>query len=90
MLYCRREPRGFEAAEKHFRTFMTGYHDPADVDAVVRVIALPTSLTKRHFRLLELYAKKIAAVQRREEAEAGRLGRSIEELERGGTESAKP
>jgi hypothetical protein len=63
MLYCRKEPHTFNDAVKLFRSFMSGYRFKEDVDSIIKIIADEDSLTQKHFKLLELYAKKISAVE---------------------------
>lgn len=62
MLYCRKEPHTFEDAVQLFRTFMSGYRFKEDIDEIIKIIGEEEELTPKHFRLLELYSKKIAAV----------------------------
>jgi hypothetical protein len=62
MLYCRKDPKVFSAAEKQFKIFMHGYKFKDDVDSIISIIANQAELTAKYFKLLELYAKKIFAV----------------------------
>ncbi|MBD3240729.1 MAG: hypothetical protein GF331_09110 [Chitinivibrionales bacterium] len=77
MLYCRKEKGAFEAAKKQFRAFMDGYRYGEDVDAMVSLIETQ-DLTKEHFRRLELYARKVAAVRREDFEEAERIQRELQ------------
>ena len=63
MLYCRKEPHTFEGAVQQFRNFMSGYRFKEDIDEIIKIIGEEEELTSKHFRLLELYSKKIAAVK---------------------------
>lgn len=81
MLYCRKNGKVFEAAEKQFRTFMSGYQFPDDVDAIVTLIFKSPELAARHFKILELYAKKIAFVVVENFAEVEHIQRAIVELD---------
>ena len=80
MLYCRKEKKVFGAAEKQFRGFLKAYRNAEDVDAIVSIIAGEHELTSKHFKLLELYAKKIARVWEENFAEAEKLRKDITAL----------
>ncbi len=77
MLYCRKEPQTFDSAVKEFRKFMSGYRFQEDVDAIVRIIGEESELTQKHFKLLELYAKKVAAVNSEDFSAAENINREI-------------
>jgi hypothetical protein len=80
MLYCRKEKKVFGAAEKLFRDFMHDYKNGEDINAIVRIIADDHELTSRHFKLLELYAKKISRIMEEDFAEAEKLQNDITAL----------
>jgi hypothetical protein len=82
MLYCRKEKKIFGAAEKQFRDFLHDYQHTEDLDAVVGIIADDHELTSRHFKLLELYAKKISRVMEENFTEAEKLQKDIAALEK--------
>jgi hypothetical protein len=82
MLYCRKEKKVFSAAEKQFRDFLRDYRGKEDIEAVVSIIVNQHELTSKHFKLLELYAKKIARVQEENFIEAEILQKDIAALER--------
>ena len=82
MLYCRKEKKIFGAAEKQFRDFLHDYKHAEDLDAVVGIIADDHELTSRHFKLLELYAKKISRVTEENFTEAEKLQKDIAALEK--------
>ncbi|HUI91946.1 MAG TPA: hypothetical protein VLX68_06830 [Chitinivibrionales bacterium] len=82
MLYCRKEKKVFGAAEKQFRGFLKSYRNAEDVDAIVSIIADDHELTSKHFKLLELYAKKIARVMEENFGEAEKLQNDITALKR--------
>lgn len=63
MLYSRKDEGVFRTAEQKFRKFMRGYQDDVDIDEIIRIISLPEDLAGAHFRLLELYAKKIGEIR---------------------------
>jgi len=77
MLYCRKEPNTFKGAVLQFRNFMSGYQFKDDVDEIVKIIGEEEELTQKHFRLLELYVKKIAAVKSENFSAAENLNREI-------------
>lgn len=77
MLYCRKEPHTFESAVKEFRKFMSDYRFQEDIDAIVRIIGEESELTQKHFKLLELYAKKVAAVNSEDFSAAENINREI-------------
>jgi hypothetical protein len=81
MLYCRKEKKVFSAAEKQFRDFLRDYKNGSDINAVIAIIADDHELTSRHFKLLELYAKKISRVAEENFSEAEKLQRDISVLE---------
>jgi hypothetical protein len=64
MLYCRKEHSSFSSAVNQFRAYMTGYRFKEDVDELIAIISTDGDLTEKEYRLLELYAKKIASVKR--------------------------
>jgi hypothetical protein len=80
MLYCRKEKKVFGAAEKLFRDFMHDYKNGEDINAIVGIIADDHELTSRHFKLLELYAKKISRIMEENFAEAEKLQYDITAL----------
>lgn len=89
MLYCRKDREAFKAAEKQFRVFMDGYRYGEDVDAMVSLIATQ-DLTKDHFRRLELYARKIAAVRREDFEEADHIQRELRESDQRSADGGSP
>lgn len=62
MLYSRKEP-AFQDLTKQFKEFMIGYRYKEDIDTIVGIIAQSEDLTQKDYKLLELYAKKIASVK---------------------------
>ena len=82
LLYHRNDHKEFDGAEQNLRRFLEGYDLKKDIDAVVNILRLPQELTKRHFRLLELYAHKIAEITRENFSEAEKTRTSIERLEK--------
>jgi hypothetical protein len=81
MLYCRKEKKVFSAAEKQFRDFLRDYKNGNDINTVIAIIADDHELTSRHFKLLELYAKKISRITEENFSEAEKLQRDISILE---------
>jgi hypothetical protein len=82
MLYCRKEKKVFDAAEKQFRAFLQEYKYKEDVDSIVSIIADDHELTSRLFKLLELLIKKIARVMEENFLEAEKLQKQIAELQK--------
>jgi hypothetical protein len=82
LLYSRNNPKDFTEVESHFRTFLDGYRFKQDIDAIIHIIKLPQELTRKHFKLLELYAKKIAEVRKEHFAEAEKIRLDIESVEK--------
>ena len=82
MLYCRKDLDIFNNAEKQFRTFMSGYEFDEDVVAIVNIIKSPVELAKRHYQLLELYAKKIQEVLKENYTEVDKISRAISAMEK--------
>ena len=80
MLYCRKDPKIFSAAEKQFKIFMQGYQFKEDIDAIVSIIAYQKELTAKYFKLLELYAKKISEVYKENYNEVEKLRLEINNL----------
>lgn len=80
MLYCIKEPNQFKNAEEQFRDFMRGYRFREDVDAIVTLIGSKEQLSPQDYRLLELYAKKIAAVKKEDFSAAEVYSKEIQLL----------
>lgn len=80
MLYCRKEPHTFETAVQQFRIFMSGYRFKEDVDSIISIIGEEEELTSRHFKLLELYANKIAAIRSENFQAAENLNKEIHQI----------
>jgi hypothetical protein len=80
MLYCRKDPKVFSAAEKQFKLFMRGYKFKEDVEAIVSIILNQSELTTKYFKLLELYARKIFEVHNENYNEVEKLRHEIDLL----------
>ena len=80
MLYSRSEKPAFQSAEKNFRGFMHGYRFKEDVDAIISIIGNKEHLSSKQYKLLELYAKKIAAVKNEDFGSAENYSREIQHL----------
>ena len=80
MLYQRVDPAGLKYAQKQFRDFMRNYRFRDDVEAVVSLISKDKEPAAKEYKLLELYAKKIALVQKESFAEIDGVCREIEAL----------
>ncbi|GBU22226.1 hypothetical protein R80B4_02132 [Fibrobacteres bacterium R8-0-B4] len=80
MLYQRVDKTGFLKAQKQFRAFMTGYRFRDDVDAVISLISMDKEPHPTEYKLLELYAKKIAMVQTEDFSGLETVSKEIEHL----------
>ena len=80
MLYQRVDSAGFSKAQKQFRAFMTGYRFGDDVDAILSLISKDKEPKAAEYKLLELYAKKIAMVQTEDFLGVETVRREIEHL----------
>jgi hypothetical protein len=78
MLYQRVDPAGLMGAQKQFRNFMRSYRFNDDVEAVVGLISKDKEPGAAEFKLLELYAKKIALVQAEDFAAVESVRKEIE------------
>ena len=81
LLYCRKDERVFSSATKQLRDFLKGYSFPEDVDRMIAVIGTPGDLTGAHYKILELYARKIAEIHQENFGEVDALDREIAEKE---------
>ncbi len=90
MLYSRKDRKAFEKAQQKFRNFLSGpqYHE--DVERIVAILSSQQDLFSRHYKLLELYAKRIAerSLQRTDSVE--KLSREIDRIESGSSDSDNP
>jgi hypothetical protein len=80
MLYSRKDPHAFDAAAGEFRAYMKKYRFQEDVDAMVAIIRGTKELTEKENRLIELYAEKIACVEKEEFNKAEAASREIQRL----------
>ncbi|MBD3322470.1 MAG: hypothetical protein GF350_15315 [Chitinivibrionales bacterium] len=80
MLYCRKEPKVLDAAKGKFIKFFSQNKFRSDVDAIVNLIEKTDEMSPKHFRLLELYAKKIEEIHRDNFTEAEKINRTIREI----------
>jgi hypothetical protein len=80
MLYQRVDSAGFSKAQKQFRTFMTGYRFKDDVEAILSLISMDKEPKAAEYKLLELYAKKIALVQTEDFSGVETVRKEIEQL----------
>ncbi len=80
MLYQRVDSAGFSKAQKQFRAFMAGYRFKDDVDAILSLISTDKEPKAAEYKLLELYAKKIAMVQSEDFAGVETVRKEIENL----------
>ena len=83
MLYSRRDAQAFDSAQQRFRQFLRGYPQQEDIDSILGVLQAPGEMGHRELALLELYAKKMAAVARKDVAGIEQAPRAIIDLQRG-------
>jgi hypothetical protein len=81
MLYWRKEQHSFSNAEQQFRTFMKGYQFQEDVEAIIKIIGNKNELGNTDYKLLELYAKKIASIKEENFAAAESYSKEIQKLQ---------
>ncbi len=81
LLYCRKDERVFASATKQLKAFLKGYSFPEDVDRMIEIIGTTGELSGAHYKLLELYAKKIAEMHRENFGEVNALEKEIDEKE---------
>jgi len=80
MLYQRVDKAGFLKAQKQFRAFMSGYRFNDDVEAILSLISADKEPKAVEYKLLELYAKKIAMVQTEDFSGIDSVRKEIEHL----------
>lgn len=80
MIYSRKEKHQFDESAMQLRMFLSGYRFKDDIDSIVSLIADNDHLGERENKLLELYAKKIAAVNREDFSTADKCSTSIQLL----------
>ncbi len=90
MLYCRKQPAQFSDAQEHLRTFLHGYRFQDDVEAIIAMISAHETLHDREYKLLELFAKKIAAVNKEDFNAAEKYSSSIQQLISGAADEPGP
>ncbi|MCU0608621.1 MAG: hypothetical protein MUF22_02485 [Chitinispirillaceae bacterium] len=83
LLYDRTDPHDFAAAEKALRGYLSGYPSGEDIDAFIAVVKDSGGPAAQNRELLELYARKIACVEKEDFAAAEEIVRRIEALRRG-------
>lgn len=83
LLYGRKDKSGFENSVKKFKRFLGGYKFPADVDKIISTIEKPENLAPLHYKLLELYAKKISEVCKENFSDVDKIGKEITSIEDG-------
>ncbi|HEX2957681.1 MAG TPA: hypothetical protein VHO70_12675 [Chitinispirillaceae bacterium] len=83
MLYWRKESHSFTSAEQQFRSFMKGYQFQEDVEAIIKIIGSKNELGKDEYKLLELYAKKIASIKEEDFSAAENYSKEIQRLQMG-------
>lgn len=82
LLYGRKDKSGFENSVNKFKRFLGGYKFPADVDKIISTIEKPENLAPLHYKLLELYAKKISEVCKENFSDVDKIGKEITSIEK--------
>jgi hypothetical protein len=80
MIYSKKEPHAFETAAAEFRLFLKKYRFQEDIETIVATISGIGELTEKENRLLELYARKIACVEKEDFTLAEEVNREIQRL----------
>jgi hypothetical protein len=80
MLYSHGDTNAVNEAQRQFLQFMEGYSFIEDIDAVLGLIRKTEPLTRKDSQLLELYAKKISAIQREDFSHVQLIKQQIEDL----------
>ncbi len=82
MLYAHDSPHDLDPAVADFRSFLEGYPTVSDIDIVEGIVRQAKQPTADQYKLLELHARRIAAVAREDMKVAAELAREIAELEK--------
>lgn len=82
LLYSRKDTQTFENTVKKFKGFLRGYTYPEDIDHLISVIEKADKFTPEHYKLLELYAKKINEVCSENFSAIEKLNAEIANLEK--------
>lgn len=77
LLYSRRDKDTFKRDSQKLKDFLRGYKFPDDINKMITLIKEPEKLSPLHYKLLELYAKKISEVSKENFAEVDRVGKEI-------------
>jgi hypothetical protein len=80
LLYHRRDPAEFKRTADEFRAAMKKYRFREDIDAIIALIAGPPEPADKENRLLELYARKIASVEKEDFSAVDTITREIARL----------
>lgn len=80
LLYSRNDKESFDKIVKKLYNFLREYRFKSDIDAIIKTVRENERLHPREDRLLELYAKKIAAVIREDFQAAEEFTKLINEL----------
>lgn len=81
LLYTKKDKENFEISTKKFKSFLRGYNFPGDIDKIISIIKESEKLSPLHYKLLELYAKKISEVSKENFAEVDKIGKKIVTVE---------
>ena len=82
MLYAHASPHDLDLATSEFRSFLEGYPTISDIDIVEEIVRQASQPSHDQYRLLELHAKRIAAVAHEDMRVAAELAVEISDLEK--------
>ena len=80
MLYSKKDRAGFSQSINKFKNFLRGYKSTDDIESIIKIISETEKLTPDHFKLLELYAKKIKGVSNEDFTLVNNINKEIEEI----------
>lgn len=81
MLYTRKDEKGFKNSVGKFKYFLQGYKFIEDINKIISIVSKPEKLSPLHYRLLELYAKKINEVCKENFSKVDTISKEISSTE---------
>jgi len=81
LLYSRKDRQMFRKAEKKFRNFLNADQFRHDVEKIIALLSDAGELAARHYKLLELYAQRIAETCLEHYEKIEEISRRIDEIE---------
>jgi hypothetical protein len=77
LLYSRKDTKSYKKLVDKFKSFLHGYEFTDDIEGVIATISESEKLTPLHYKLLELYAKKINQVSKENYSEVDKINKEI-------------